>query len=297
MVTGDLMPAFEPISLEKQDEYLERLAGSGIAASDYSFVNLWAWAQEYGLAWAWEDDLVWIRQSRPEHGYWAPVGPWEEIRWEEALSGLGEAGPVFSRVPQELVALWEKRFPGRLEIDDSRDHWDYVYSVEDLVKLSGNRYHRKKNLLNQFRKRYAYEYFDIRGDMVRRVEAMKDRWCEWRDCESVELLAAENRAIERLLEAWNRLRNIMGGALFVEGRGAAFCLAEQMAHQTVVIHAEKGFPEFAGAYQAINQMFLSAHREFTWVNRQQDLGEEGLRRAKLSYHPVDLIRKHRVRFL
>lgn len=291
------MPTFKPITLEKQDEYLELLDLSGITASDYSFVNLWGWANEHGLDWAWEDGLVWIRQSRPEHAYWAPVGRWEDIRWEEAVSKLGEANPVFSRVPEALAEAWEKQLPGRVEISEARDHWDYVYRAEDLVKLSGNRYHRKKNLLNQFKKRYAYEYRDIGEDRVGEVIAMMDRWCEWRDCESFEQLAAENRAIERMLEAWGRLRGVMIGALFVEGAGAAFCLAERVQRQGVKIHAEKGLPEYAGIYQAINQMFLAAHPEFVWVNRQQDLGDEGLRKAKLSYHPADFVRKYSVRFL
>jgi hypothetical protein len=83
----------------------------------------------------------------------------------------------------------------------------------------------------------------------------------------------------------------------VDGKEAAFCLAERFSPETLIIHAEKGLPEYAGTYQAINQMFLSAHREFSLVNRQQDLGEEGLRKAKMSYLPVDFVRKYRLRFL
>lgn len=291
------MPAFEPISLERQDEYLARLAASTVTASDYSFVNLWGWAQEYGLSWAWGHDIVWIRQSWPERIFWAPVGLWEELAWEDALNGLGEADPVFSRVPQGLATLWENRFSGRVEIQESRDQWDYLYSVEDLANLSGNRYHKKKNLLNQFKKKYPYEYLDMSTDLRGSILAMQERWCEWRDCESSELLAAENRMIERLLSAWHLLRNVTGGVLLVDGKEAAFCLAERFSPETLIIHAEKGLPEYAGTYQAINQMFLSAHREFSLVNRQQDLGEEGLRKAKMSYLPVDFVRKYRLRFL
>ena len=291
------MPVFEPISLEMQDTYRERLAASSITASDYSFVNLWGWAREYGLAWAWEDDLVWIRQSQPEEVYWAPVGTLEEARREDTLAGLNESNPVFTRVPRNLALLWEKSFPGRVEVSEVRDQWDYLYSVEDLAKLSGNRYHKKKNLLNQFRKRYDYEYHDLNAGILDRIMTMQERWCEWKDCESSELLAAENRVIGRLLGAWHRLRNIMGGAIFVDGEEVAFCLAERFSPDILIMHAEKGFTEYIGIYQAINQMFLAAHQDFRVVNRQQDLGEAGLRKAKLSYHPVDFVHKYRVRFL
>ncbi len=291
------MPVFEPISLEMQDAYRERLAASSVTASDYSFVNLWGWAREYGLAWAWGGGLVWIRQSWPEEVYWAPIGTLEEARWEDALAGLGGSNPVFTRVPRNLALLWEKSFPSRVEVSEVRDQWDYLYSVEDLVKLSGNRYHKKKNLLNQFRKRYDYEYRDLNPEILERIMAMQERWCEWKDCESSELLAAENRVVVRLLDAWHRLRDMTGGALFVDGEGAAFCLAERFSPDILIMHAEKGFTEYIGVYQAINQMFLSAHREFRLVNRQQDLGEAGLRKAKLSYHPTDFVHKYRVRFL
>lgn len=294
---GNLVAVFEPISLQRQDEYLERLSLSSISASDYSFVNLWGWAKEYGLSWSWSNDLIWIRQSWPEHVFWAPVGLWQGIEWEEALAGLGEPEAVFSRVPHDLMEIWKNRFAERVEIQEARDQWDYVYSVDDLVSLRGNRYHKKKNLLNQFMKKYSYEYLDMSMDLTGKILAMQQRWCEWRDCESSELLAAENRAVERLLGSWNGLRNVTGGALFVDGREAAFCLAERFSPEMLIIHAEKGFPEYSGVYQAINQMFLSAHREAPLVNREQDLGEEGMRKAKMSYHPVDFIRKYRIRFI
>ncbi|HPW68906.1 MAG: phosphatidylglycerol lysyltransferase domain-containing protein [Desulfomonilia bacterium] len=291
------MLRFEPISLEKQDAYRKRLAASTVTASDYSFVNLWGWAQEYGLAWAWGDDLVWIRQSWPEEVYWAPVGCLGEARWADALAGLGESSPVFTRVPRNIAFLWEKSFPGKVEVNEVRDQWDYLYSVEDLVKLSGNRYHKKKNLLNQFRKRYDYAYHDLDPKILEKIIAMQKRWCVWKDCESSELLAAENRVVVRLLRAWSRLRNITGGAVFVNGEDAAFCIAERFSPNILIMHAEKGFTEYIGIYQAINQMFLAAHHEYRLVNRQQDLGEAGLRKAKLSYHPVDFVHKYRVRFL
>lgn len=288
------MLKFEPISLDRQDQYLELLSSGRMAASDYSFINLWAWAEVFGLQWAWAEDIVWIRQTNPVTLFWAPVCVPEKIPWKEALESLGEETPSFIRVPQEHADLWGQQLPDQAEIREARGQWDYLYSFGELVDLSGNRFHKKKNLLNQFRKKYDYEYVALEGPLIRQTREMQERWCEWRDCESSETLSAENRAIDRVLGAWTSLRRILGGALIVEGKEAAFSVAEKFSPDTLIIHFEKGFTQYSGIYQAVNQMFLASQKGFTTVNREQDLDEENLRQAKLSYNPVGFIRKYSV---
>jgi uncharacterized protein len=287
------MARFEPVSLEKQDCYLNLLRKSGITASDYSFINLWGWAEEHGLQWCFDGDLVWIRQTLPEELFWAPVGSLEGVSWGEAFDRIGMHDADFIRAPQAVVRTWEG-LCDRVRAVEDRGHWDYLYAVHELVGLTGNRFHKKKNLLNQFRKKYDHRYVDLSLDLIEQTRDMQERWCVWRDCESSQTLSAENRVIDRVLGAWERLANIMGGAIMVDGRLIAFCIAEAFTPDTLIIHFEKGFTEFAGVYQAMNQMFLAAHRQFATVNREQDLNEEGLRQAKLSYNPVDFIRKYRV---
>jgi len=126
---------------------------------------------------------------------------------------------------------------------------------------------------------------------------MQEDWCTWRDCESHETLAAENKAIEHILGSWRDLTSITGGAIRVGNTLVAYTIAEIMPDQALVIHFEKGNPDYKGSYQAINQMFLEQEpAPSTIVNREQDLDNEGLRKAKLSYHPVDFIKKWEVRF-
>lgn len=288
------MHIFEPISLHNQDRYLELLRVSGITASDYSFINLWGWAEEHGLEWAWGEDVLWLRQTRPEKVYWSPIGILKEIRWEKEIGMLGESSLSFTRVPREVLLAWETHFTGRLEVGEAREHWDYLYTAEDLVELSGNKYHKKKNLLNQFIKKYEFQYKELNSCLIGKTKEMQERWCVWRDCESSETLSAENRVIDRVLREWESLRNIMGGGLIVNDELVAFCVAEAFTPGTLILHFEKGFTEYSGIYQAMNQMFLAAHRDFTLVNREQDLGEQGLRKAKLSYHPLDFVCKYHV---
>jgi len=298
MPMKDDMPlSFEPISIDRQTDYLQALSRCPQVASDYSFLNIWAWADEYGLLWAWDGPLVWLKQTRPREALWAPVGPWESVEWESNGGPHRAGGRVFIRVPEQLASIWQSRFGHRVAVESERGHWDYLYSVRDLIDLPGNRFHKKKNLLNQFLKSYQYTYVEFGPKLIEQAMAMQEDWCTWRDCESSDLLAAENRAILRVLDHWDRFENILGGALFVENLIVAYTLAEPLTADTLVIHFEKGCPAFKGGYQAINQMFLAhAGAGFRMVNREQDLDSEGLRKAKLSYNPADFLRKAKVTF-
>lgn len=124
--------------------------------------------------------------------------------------------------------------------------------------------------------------------------ALQNDWCTWRDCEASDMLSAENRVIEKVLKNWSSLKGVSGGALLVGDAIVAYTVAEKLGANTLVIHFEKGNPDYKGVYQAINQMFLERFgNPDILVNREQDLGDDGLRKAKLSYHPVDYLKKFR----
>ena len=274
---------FESIRLDQQREYLERLGQCPEVASDYSFLNLWAWAEDYGLHWAWEDKLVWIKQTHPEACLWAPIGAWDEIDWQGRFANQSDRPLAFIRVPEKLVECWQAALGNRIESVASREHWDYLYVLKDLIELRGNRYHKKKNLFNQFIRNYEYTYVPFGPDLIEQALNMQQDWCTWRDCESSEILAAENKAISRMLRDWRHLNGTMGGAIFVDGKMAAYTIADALTSDTIVIHFEKGDTQYKGVYQAINQQFLAnSASDYTIVNREQDLNDEGLRKAKLS---------------
>jgi len=286
---------FEPITLDRQEDYLELLSRCPQVTSDYSFLNLWAWAEEYGLHWAWDDDLIWIRQNLPEEFLWAPVGLWDTVDWPARLQLNPKLRSVFTRVPEMLTNLWREKLQQKVHIEEERGNWDYIYRVTDLIELKGNRYHKKKNLLNQFDRKYDFSYLPFGAEMVKQAMAMQTDWCTWRDCESSDILNSENRAIFRMLKEWKQLAGLFGGALMVDGSMVAYTVAEALARDMLLIHFEKGDTQYKGIYQAINQKFLAnAAAGYTFVNREQDLNDEGLRKAKLSYYPEDYLRKFRV---
>lgn len=289
--------SFEPISLERQQRYLTRLDQCPQISSDYSFINLWAWAEEYGICWAWDENLVWLKQTRPKELYWAPVGTWDMIDWRRALQRIPSSHKRFARIPEKLLHHWRKQTGLDFKINEDRGHWDYLYLTDQLKRLPGNRFHKKKNLLNQFKKKYDYRYEQLTRETIPRAIDMQTEWCEWRDCESSQTLSAENRAIEAVFNCWDRLERLTGATLVVDNAIAAYTVAEKLTNEMILIHFEKANPTFKGGYQAINQMFLERVPEsLIHVNREQDLDDEGLRRAKLSYHPVDFIRKYSIDF-
>ncbi len=286
---------FEPINLNRQKNYQELLNVCPQVSSDYSFLNIWAWARDYGLHWAWEADLVWLKQTRPEPLCWAPIGPWNSIDWLGRYERHADQQTIFIRVPQMLMDTWRSAFGDVANATEDRDNWDYQYRVADLIELRGNRYHKKKNLLNQFLKKYNYRYLPFGPELIEQALGMQEDWCTWRDCESSEVLSAENKAIARVLADWQHFNDVLGGALMVNGAMVAYTVAERLTQDSIVVHFEKGDTLYKGVYQAINQMFLAhSASHFKLVNREQDLGDEGLRKAKLSYHPASFINKFRV---
>lgn len=283
---------FEHICLKHQDAFKAALCACPEVTSDYAFANLYGWAEHYGLKWRFADSLVWIKQTLPQEILWAPVGDWAKVDWA-SLPCLD--GPQrFIRVPETLLGIWQQAFGQRIRATEARDHFDYVYSVPELVELKGNKFHKKKNLLNQFEKSNMFEYTPMQADCVEEVLDMQAEWHGWQEMPS-EALVAENQAISRVLKNFDRLGSLTGGTIRVGGKVIAYTVGECLNQNTIVIHFEKGDTRFKGVYQAINKHFLAAQEDrFSLVNREQDLGDEGLRKAKMSYNPLSFMKKHEV---
>ena len=286
-----------PLSLEHQHPYRSLLAVTPEKSSDYSFATLWGWHSYAGYEMAFGYGLAWLminREGKIFRG--CPVGDWDRVDWKRVIDEEFPEGAVFERVPSRLALLLERVFPGRVELEPQRAEWEYVYSVKDLIGLQGNRYHKKKNLYRQFLRDHDWIFEPMASETIPEVLAMQAEWCAWKNCSGSESLAAENEAVKRVLGSWDNLEGLLGGIIRVDGAIVAYTVAERFSPDTLVIHFEKGNPAFKGVYQAINQVFLEREGSgFTWVNRQQDAGEPGMRQAKLSYHPSRFVEKFRVR--
>lgn len=298
---------FTPVTLSDQKIFQKYLTRCPQVTSDYSFVNVWSWAPAYDLEWAHTDSLLWVRGNQPATQYWAPLGNWAAIDWPAYFDRFPQLKSTVIRVPEQLARMWETVFGRMISAVPDRDQFDYLYDAEELIALPGNRFHKKRNLLYQFQKKYDYQYVKMSSRLVEAAMAMQNNWCTWRECDSDVQLANENMAIARVLTHWEELDGITGGCILVKGTMAAYTIGERLPDGTLVVHFEKGSTEYKGVYQAVNQMFLEHEASglsesagsggpIRRVNREQDLGDAGLRKAKESYHPVGFLKKYRVDF-
>ncbi|WP_461834009.1 DUF2156 domain-containing protein [Desulfothermus sp.] len=288
------MAKFREIKIEDRSLYKKYLSWCSQKSSDFTFLNVWGWQEVYGLKFLFEENFVWIKQDIPDSSFWAPVGKWDDANWRKYADFL--KGKNFTRVPEKLVHIWHKYFDN-MEIKEDRDNWDYIYLVEELIELKGNRFHKKKNLLRQFENSYKYEFVTLDDKWIHEAENFQVDWCFYKECDNKEILIKENYVILKVFDNWSKLDEIVGGGLCVDDKLIAFTVAEPVDDSTLVIHFEKGCPTYKGVYQAINNIFLrECARDYTYVNREQDLGDKGLRQAKMSYNPCCFLKKYNVSF-
>lgn len=174
-------------------------------------------------------------------------------------------------------------------VTEDRDNFDYLYSREELAELAGRKYHKKKNLVNAFINNYNYEGKPLLEEYIPEAIQVLEAWRNGRDN------PGDYKANKEALEKSETLQ-LCGGIYYVEGEPAAFTLGEELARgESFVIHFEKALGKFKGIYQFVNQCFASILPEkYKYINREQDLGDPGLRQAKMSYRPVGFVKKYRV---
>ena len=171
-----------------------------------------------------------------------------------------------------------------------RDNFDYIYNMEDLRTLSGKKYHGKRNHINQFLSANEYEYVEITPSMLLECMAIYEAWLAKKDPAEQGVLGEKN-AILIGLQYMEQL-GPKGGGIRMGGQLRAFSLGERLDDEMAVIHIEKAEGEIPGLYPLINQAFVdNAWKDVTYINREEDMGLEGLRKAKLSYHPAFLLEK------
>ncbi len=265
-------------------------------ASEMTFTNLWAWGQTHPVRLAaWRDTVVLWRGPTQQGILLPPLGPLDDeglkqaAVWAQSLGGT----PVFGRLTEDVVAQLQAVGPAWRESED-RDNADYVYVRQELADLTGRHLDGKRNLVKKFWKAAAAEYRPIDAALARECSFMQDFWCDVRLCDENPHLADENLSVKRTLDHWSEL-HLLGGALVLGDKVLGFAIGEQLAPGVAVVHYEKADGSYPGIYQALNQEFCrQALVGFEFVNREQDLGVEGLRKAKLSYHPHHLEMKYRL---
>lgn len=265
--------------------------------SELSFTNLYMWRRHYHPAWREANGCLLLVMS-PEGGEpfgLPPVGAGDKRAAARTLcADLAGAGLPASlrRVGKELAQALVASGQFKAKLD--RDNSDYVYLQKELATLPGRRFHKKKNHFNKFVKSFSFEYRALEPGLVSRVLDMQESWCALRECHLDDSLASEDVAVCQALNRFGEL-GYVGGVILIDNKVEAFGLGEALNGDTAVIHIEKGNPAFSGIYAAINRLFAEkAWARMTYINREQDLGVAGLRKAKASYQPDHMVDKYLV---
>lgn len=266
-----------------------------------TFVNVYLWSRHYQVTYAIvENALVFRSDYEGEMSFAYPAGEPDDVR--RAIECLQEyceeQGQEFSmyNVTPEFWEQFQTWYPDGYEIEYSRDDADYVYESEKLATLSGKKLHGKRNHINKFKAEHEdWSYEPITEENLEECFQMALKWRNGNGCEDDPEKNAEMCVTLNSLRLFKELE-LIGGLLRVDGEIVAFTLGEALCEDTIVVHIEKAYADVQGAYPMINQQFVEHEcMNYRYVNREEDTGAEGLRKAKLSYRPAFLVEKGFVR--
>lgn len=267
------------------------------AVSELTFTNLLLWQFGHKLQWRIHCDMLLLRMvdENGAPGFYMPVGKGDLAGAVRTLiSEAGENNFRLVSLSQRMVDELESAMPDELVFERQRAYDDYIYDIAELRDLPGNRFRKKRNFVNGFERENDYDYHRLDEESIPRVVLSQLEWCENRNCEHYPQLYKEKIGVLKILEHFDEL-DYTGAYIEVGGKVEAFSFGEMINEDTVVIHIEKANEAIRGAYQAMNAWFLREWPDAKWVNRECDLGLEGLRKAKESYRPVRMLEKYTAR--
>jgi hypothetical protein len=289
-------PSFREIGLQDK-EFLDLIFKKWEPQiSEYTFTNLFIWRESRRTLVSRMKEILLIKRFNLGMNHFHLFPPIGSTNISELvpmlIANLSEMGvSAIYGLDVSQAQLFQEQ---GLTLIELRENWDYVYCVQDLSELPGTKYYTKRKNIEKCQAAYSLEYVPIDADIIKQCLQMQTSWCNLRQCDLIPSLAAENRAVKETFLRYNEL-NVFGGAVYVDGSLEAFTIGEPLNRDTAVIHFEKANPNITGLYQVINQRFCAeALQGFTYVNREQDLGIPGLRRAKMSYHPTHFVEKYLV---
>ena len=296
------MLEFKKLDYHDKDLYTKYYAASPVHYAEYSFFCLYAWRHAYPIEYAIDsrNDLIWLRSGGPLPGIFGPAGNWRHdlIDWDKALSHF-ETGSIIYDVPGDLQQILASR--ENLRFTKDRDQHEYIYRVSDLIALKGKAYSHKRNRVRAFLDGYEWDYYPLTPEFFDEVRDFQELWRVHRDATMTEDEAAslldEDIAIQEALTNWEAF-NFSGGIIKVDEKIIAYTIAQELDDKNIDVCFEKAFAEYAGSYQAINYMFLkNSAANYEFANREEDMGEPGLREAKMSYNPVMMLEKYQMEIL
>lgn len=288
---------FKPLDIAQKAEYDKFLLACGERGCEYNFANLYLWGRQRAAFH--QGNVAFFSQFNRKSVYLFPLGTdlkptLDAIIHDAKMRGIPCRLTCLS---QDDCALLERLYPGKFRYHFDRDGFDYIYAIDDLAGLKGRKFQRKRNHLNRFRQEHPdYTVEPITDENTARAEEMLDTWYAQR--QAADPLAdfyMERSAIRKALQHREAL-GMEGLMLTLNGKVLAMTMGSPLSDNTFDVQFEKALEEADGAYPAINWEFARYLREkyphLQWLNREDDLGLEGLRKAKMSYCPHHMIEKN-----
>ena len=288
---------FQPLTLENKANYEQYLMDGTERGCEYSFANLYLWGRQRAAEVC--GQLVLFSQFNRRTVYPYPAGNGDKKCALDAIIADAKERDIPCRITgldQSNIAYIEEQYPGMFRFHCDRDSYDYVYDINDLADLKGRKYQKKRNHVNRFQDTFpCYTTEPLTLENVAAVKEMAENWYKDRLREDPQGdYHMERAALTKALTHFTELG--MEGLVLKDGEEIlAFTLGSPLSCDTYDIHFEKAQQDVDGAYAVINCEFArylrSAHPELQFLNREDDLGLEGLRKAKLSYYPHHLVEK------
>ncbi|MBQ3379649.1 MAG: DUF2156 domain-containing protein [Clostridia bacterium] len=289
--------SFENIELSHEALLSAYLKAQKYRICDFSFVNMYAWRTIYGTSFAIEDGMLFIRVgAQPkDYAFLPPIGDGD---FKKAVMRLVDYAKELDiklklvSVPKEVRESLETLMGTAFEFTTNRDGYDYLYEREKLSTYSGKKLHGKKNHINKFQATYNWRVEEITRDNIEDCVIIQTQWCAENECDGADgSLSDETCAVRTVLSAYFDLP-VRGLILYVDDEPAAYSIGSEITEDTFDVHIEKALTKYDGVYSMIcMQMAKICCEGFTYMNREEDLGDEGLRKSKLSYRPVEILSK------
>lgn len=294
---------FSEITLRDKSLFDEHLARHNTQISELTFTNLFAWRYFYKFRYTLIGSLLCIIAvpGKGEPFAMIPVGSADTEEFSKAILSLQDYfksrgwRPAFRKITTDELQYFKGYTSSEADIVYDRDNSDYVYLSSDLTSLKGKKYDGKRNHINRFKKKHTYEYVPLDCSLLEECSSIMLRWCKEKNCSCQEGDYCERYANTELLYNFRTL-GCKGALLKVDDTGyEAFTVGEMLNGDTAVIHIEKANTRIDGLYTLINQQFCQREwQSAAYINREQDLGLEGMRKAKLSYNPVKIVDKYTI---
>lgn len=282
---------FRPVTLEDRAFFEKHYVLYPQTHSDNTFTNMVCWNHFANYQYAYQEkNIILASTIEGTTRFRPPIGPRNPALLRSLLrlaSEVSDNEPIVLIDPD--TAMWMRSVCPGINLVPDRNHFEYVYRTADLATLSGKNYLTIRRQVNKFRKNCMSAIEPMTSENREEVKRFLIQWCEWKGCEGDLVLAHEKDAVFFAVDHFDELP-LEGLLIRVDSAIAAISLFEPLNADTALVHFEKGLPDCEGIYKVINQEAAALlSRQFTYINRESDLGVAGLREAKMRYHPHHMV--------